>query len=80
MIPTVTVLGIQFGTLMGGAVITETVFGWPGVGLLAVQSIFHRDFPVIQVSILNLAVMIALANLTVDLLYVLIDPRIRLGD
>lgn len=80
MIPAVTVLGIQFGSLMGGAVITETVFGWPGVGLLAVQSIFHRDFPVIQVSILNLAIMIALANLTVDLLYILIDPRIRLGD
>lgn len=78
LIPAITVIGMQFGTLMGGAVITETVFGWPGVGLLAVQSVFQRDFPVVQVAMLSLSVIIALANLSVDLLYVLADPRIRL--
>lgn len=76
-IPVVTIIGLQVGHLLGGAVITETVFAWPGVGRLLVQSIQFRDFPVIQVAVLLLALTVAVINLLVDLSYAWLDPRIR---
>ncbi len=78
MIPVVTVLGLQFGYLLGGAVVTETVFAWPGIGRLIVQAILARDFPVVQASVLFLAMTFVLLNLLTDLLYSFLDPRIRL--
>lgn len=75
----VTVAGLQFGSLLGGAVITEQVFGWPGLGTLIVTSIRARDFPVVQSSILVLACMFVLINLLVDILYAFINPRIKLS-
>ena len=77
LIPVVTVIGLQFGGLLGGAVLTETVFSWPGIGRLLVESILARDYPVIQGSILVFALLFILVNLVVDLLYGLIDPRVR---
>jgi peptide/nickel transport system permease protein len=78
-IPIVTIIGLQFGGLLGGAVITETVFAWPGVGRLAVNAVHQRDFPVVQAVTLVIAVSFALINLLVDLLYVALNPRVRLG-
>jgi ABC-type dipeptide/oligopeptide/nickel transport system permease component len=77
LIPVVTIVGVQMGGLLAGAVITETVFNWPGVGRLLVTSIFQRDLPVVQGVVLSLALMFALVNLFVDLVYGYIDPRIR---
>jgi ABC-type dipeptide/oligopeptide/nickel transport system permease component len=79
LLPVVTVLGLQFGGLMSGAVLTETVFGWPGVGLLLTDSIFNRDYPMVQGVVLFIAVVFVFVNLAVDLLYAAIDPRIRYG-
>lgn len=79
LIPVVTVLGLQFGQLLGGAIITETVFAWPGVAQLAVNAIVYADFPVVQASIITLAVLITVVNLAVDLVVGLLDPRIRFG-
>jgi peptide/nickel transport system permease protein len=76
-VPVVTLIGLQFGTLLGGAVVTETIFAWPGVGRLAVQSIFVRDYPVVQAGVLVLALSFVALNLLVDLLYGALDPRIR---
>jgi ABC-type dipeptide/oligopeptide/nickel transport system permease component len=76
-VPVVTLVGLQFGTLLGGAVVTETIFAWPGVGRLAVQSIFVRDYPVVQAGVLVLALVFVAINLLVDLLYGALDPRIR---
>lgn len=78
LIPVVTVAGLQMGYLLGGAVVTETVFAWPGIGRLIVQSISARDFPVVQAAVLLLAVTFVLINLFTDLLYRLLDPRIKL--
>ena len=78
-IPAVTVIGLQFGFLLGGAVITETVFAWPGMGRLVVEAIKFRDYPVVQSGILLLALIFSLVNLIVDLLYAYLDPRIRYG-
>jgi ABC-type dipeptide/oligopeptide/nickel transport system permease component len=78
-IPIVTVMGLQFGALLGGSVVVETVFAWPGVGWLMIQAIEARDLPVIRAAVLILAVFIVAINLAVDLLYTLLDPRIRLG-
>jgi ABC-type dipeptide/oligopeptide/nickel transport system permease component len=78
MIPVVTVIGLQLGYLLGGAVVTETVFAWPGIGRLVVQSILARDFPVVQASVLILAITFVLLNLLTDLLYSVLDPRISL--
>ena len=75
----VTVAGLQFGSLLGGAVITEQVFGWPGLGTLIVTSIRARDFPVVQSAILVLACLFVLINLCVDILYAFINPRIKLS-
>jgi peptide/nickel transport system permease protein len=77
MIPVITVLGLQFGQLLGGAVITESVFAWPGVGLLAIESIRNSDFPVTQAAVVSLAIIIGLVNLSVDLVVGVLDPRIR---
>lgn len=79
MIPVVSIVGLQFAGLLGGAVIVETVFGWPGIGRLAVEAIFNRDIPVIQAVVLVAAVIFVFVNLLVDLLYGLLDPRIRYG-
>jgi ABC-type dipeptide/oligopeptide/nickel transport system permease component len=76
-IPILTITALQFGTLLGGAVVTETVFSWPGIGRLAVQSIYNRDYPVVQCTVFLAAVMFIAINLAVDLLYGLLDPRAR---
>ena len=78
-LPVLTVLGMQLGALLGGAVITETVFNWPGVGSLLVESIQRRDYPVVQGSVLLISLCYVGINLATDLLYARIDPRIRLG-
>jgi peptide/nickel transport system permease protein len=78
LIPVVTVVGLQMGHLLGGAVIVEMVFGWPGVGRLLVDAIFHRDYPLVQAAILFITGGFILINLLVDLSYVYLDPRIRL--
>jgi ABC-type dipeptide/oligopeptide/nickel transport system permease component len=77
LIPTVTMLGLQLGGLLGGAVVTETIFSRPGIGRLAVDAINNRDFPLVQGTVLFAAVTYVLVNLMVDVLYALIDPRIR---
>ena len=77
-IPVVTVSGMQFGALLGGAVVTETVFAWPGLGRLAVDSIRMGDYPVVQAIVVIFAMFIVCANLTADIVAALIDPRIRL--
>jgi len=77
LIPTVTVVGVQAGYLLGGAIFTETVFAWPGVGTLMVQGILARDFPLVQGCVLIVALVFVLFNLAVDLLYAMLDPRIR---
>jgi peptide/nickel transport system permease protein len=79
LIPAVTVLGVQFSILLGGAVITEQIFAWPGVGQLAVHAILNRDYPVLQGVILTVAVLVTLVNLLVDVAYAVLDPRIRLA-
>jgi len=76
-IPVTTMVGVQFGTLLGGAVVTEMIFAWPGVGRLAIQSIFARDYPVVQASVFTLALSFVAVNLAVDILYGYLDPRIR---
>lgn len=78
LIPIVTVVGVQAGYLLGGAVLTETVFAWPGVGTLMVQGILARDFPLVQGCVLVVALTFVIVNLAVDLLYAVLDPRIRL--
>jgi peptide/nickel transport system permease protein len=78
-IPVVTVLGLQFGQLLGGAIVTETVFAWPGVATLTVEAIRNQDFPVVQCAVVLLSTTIVVVNLLVDLLVGLIDPRIRVG-
>jgi peptide/nickel transport system permease protein len=77
LIPIVTVVGLQFGTLLGGAVLTESVFGWPGMGLLLVDSIFSRDYAMVQGIVLVFSSLFILTNLVVDLFYAVIDPRIN---
>jgi peptide/nickel transport system permease protein/oligopeptide transport system permease protein len=79
LLPVVTTIGLQFGTLLGGAVLTETVFAWPGIGRLLVDSIFFRDFPVVQGVVLLIAVAFIVVNLITDLVYAVVDPRIRYG-
>jgi peptide/nickel transport system permease protein len=77
MLPTVTVIGLQVGLLMGGAIITETIFGWPGVGQIAYDSIYRRDYAMIQGVVLYGALLFVLVNLLVDVLYAVLDPRVR---
>ena len=77
LIPIVTVAGLQFGNLLGGAVITETIFAWPGVGRLTIQAIQGKDLPLVQASVTFLATIFVVLNLIIDLLYVVLDPRVR---
>jgi peptide/nickel transport system permease protein len=77
VIPVLTVIGLQIGLLLGGAILTETIFGWPGIGRYIYEAIGYRDYPVIQSGILIIAAIFILINLVVDLLYVAIDPRIK---
>jgi peptide/nickel transport system permease protein len=77
LVPIMTVIGLQFGSLLSGAVVTETVFAWPGVGRLLVDSIFFRDYPVVQGLVLMFGTTFVLINLLVDLLYAYVDPRIH---
>jgi peptide/nickel transport system permease protein len=79
LIPVVTILGLQFGTLIGGAVITEYIFALPGIGRLVVDSVFSRDYPLVQGVILLIAIGFVLCNLLVDIVYGWLDPRIRYG-
>ena len=77
-IPLVTIVGLEFGVLLGGAVITETIFAWPGVGRLAVDAIFSRDYPLVQAIVAMLATLFVVINLVMDMLYTYLDPRIVL--
>lgn len=77
MIPIVTIMGIQMGALLGGAVITETVFAWPGIGSLLVDSLFYRDYPLAQGIILFIVLVFIAINIVIDILYAYIDPRVR---
>lgn len=79
LIPTVTVSGLQFGSLLGGTVIIETIFSWPGIGLTLYEAILNRDYPTVQAAVLILATAFVVVNLLVDLTYSLLNPRIRLG-
>jgi peptide/nickel transport system permease protein len=77
LIPIITILGLQFGTLLAGAIVTETIFSWPGIGRLAVQAINARDYPLLQGCILVIALSYVLVNLLTDVIYMLVDPRVR---
>jgi peptide/nickel transport system permease protein len=79
LLPVITLLGLQLGALLGGAVITETVFSWPGIGLLTIEAIQSRDYPVVQACVLLISVGYVLVNLLTDIAYAWADPRIRLG-
>ncbi len=79
LIPVVTVIGLEIGRLLSGAILTETIFSWPGVGKWLIESIRRRDYPVVQGGVLMAASIVMLVNLGVDLLYGLINPRIRKG-
>ncbi len=76
-LPILTITGLQFGTLLGGAVVTETVFAWPGIGRLAIQSIYNRDYPVVQSTVFIAATLFIAINLALDVLYGVLDPRAR---
>lgn len=77
LIPIVTVIGLSVGVLLGGAILTETIFSWPGIGKWMVDSIFRRDYPVVQGGLILISMIVIIVNLTVDVLYGIIDPRIR---
>jgi ABC-type dipeptide/oligopeptide/nickel transport system permease component len=79
LIPIITILGLQFGTLLAGTIVTETIFSWPGIGRLTIQAISERDYPLLQGCILVIAVSFILVNLLTDILYSFIDPRVRLS-
>ena len=79
LIPIITVLGLQFGTLLAGTIVTETIFSWPGIGRLTVQAISSRDYPLLQGCILVISLSYVLVNLLTDLFYSVIDPRVRLS-
>ena len=77
LLPVVTIVGLQFGTLLGGAILTETIFSWPGIGSYIYEGILNRDYPVVQAGVLVVATSFVLINLIVDLSYALLDPRIQ---
>jgi peptide/nickel transport system permease protein len=79
LIPIITVLGLQFGTLLAGTIVTETIFSWPGIGRLTVQAISARDYPLLQGCILAISLSYVLVNLVTDLVYSLVDPRVRMA-
>ena len=80
LLPVVTVLGLQLGVLLGGAVVTEMVFSWPGLGELTIESIQRRDYPVVQACVLLISTSYVVVNTLTDLVYGWLDPRVRLGD
>jgi ABC-type dipeptide/oligopeptide/nickel transport system permease component len=77
LIPVITLLGLQFGALLAGAIVTETIFSWPGIGRLTVDAINNRDYPLLQGCILAVGLTYVLVNLSTDVLYIVINPRIR---
>jgi peptide/nickel transport system permease protein len=77
LIPILTILGLQFGALLAGTIVTETIFSWPGIGRLTVQAINARDYPLLQGCILLIAVTYVFVNLLTDVVYVVVDPRVR---
>ena len=77
MIPVLTLIGLQFGALLAGAIVTETIFSWPGIGRLTVSAISNRDYPLLQGCILAVGLTYVLANLATDVLYMVVNPRIR---
>jgi ABC-type dipeptide/oligopeptide/nickel transport system permease component len=77
LLPVVTIIGLQFGALLSGAIVTEKVFSWPGIGSLLIQAVFTRDYPMVQGCILVISFCYIIANVTTELFYALIDPRIR---
>ncbi len=77
LIPVVTLLGLETGFLLGGAIIVETVFAWPGIGSLVIQAVNNRDYPVVQADAFLMAAIFVLANLSIDLLYGVLDPQVR---
>lgn len=77
LVPVITLIGLQVGVLLGGAVVTETIFAWPGVGRLVINAIHGKDYPVVQAAVLLLAVIVVVTNLLVDLAYAYLDPRVR---
>ncbi|WP_276959181.1 ABC transporter permease [Allomeiothermus silvanus] len=77
LLPVVTIIGLQFGTLLGGAILTETIFSWPGIGLWLYEGILNRDYPVVQGGVVFVALIFVIVNLLVDLSYALLDPRIQ---
>ena len=79
MIPTITISGLQLAQLLGGTVVVETIFAWPGVGRTLFEAIISRDFPVIQAGVLILGIAVVVMNLLVDLLYRVLNPRVRLA-
>jgi ABC-type dipeptide/oligopeptide/nickel transport system permease component len=79
LIPVITVMGLQFGTLLGGAVVTETVFSWPGVGRMAIEAILNRDYPVVQATVFVFSLMFVILNILIDVCYMYLDPRVRLA-
>jgi peptide/nickel transport system permease protein len=79
MIPVITIVGIQFGRLLGGAVVTESVFAYPGIGRLVINSIQNRDYPVVQATLMLVVLVFLVNNIIVDLSYAWLDPRVKLG-
>ena len=77
LLPIITMVGIQFGAMLGGAIVTETVFAWPGLGRLIINAISQRDFPIIQGGVLMMAVIFTVINLLVDISYAVVNPKIR---
>lgn len=80
LLPVITLIGLQLGTLLGGAVITETIFSWPGVGQLTIEAIQRRDYPVVQACVLLISTSYVAVNIFTDIVYAWVDPRIRLGE
>jgi peptide/nickel transport system permease protein len=78
-LPVVTIVGLEVGSLLGGAILTEQVFSWPGVGRLTIEAVTNRDYPLVQATVLFLAVVFVVVNLVVDILYAFLDPRVRLS-
>jgi ABC-type dipeptide/oligopeptide/nickel transport system permease component len=79
LLPVITVVGLQVGILLSGAILTETIFSWPGIGRWLVEAIYARDYPIVQGVTLFIAIIFVLTNLTVDVLYAWADPRIKFG-
>ena len=77
--PVITIVALQFGAMLGGSIVTETVFSWPGIGQIIVTAILNRDYPVVQAAVFLIAILFVIINLIVDLLYVVINPKINEG-